>query len=351
LPDGTLYDYSLAPINPNPRFSIPLYNMAWFSFYAQADYTFWKDKMKVLVGGQYNFADNKTSLVPRASIVYKPHVAWVGKAMFGQAFRTGSSYERLSTEDEAYGNPNLNPETIQTLEFNLAYTHPKKKVSVSFTGYRSWSNNLIILSNPDDSLLIYPVTGESIPFYINLQKQRYKGLELEGRFNVNKYLQFIHAFSWQDVEMDEAEDDHGHGGSGHSDEPKVLKQATGIPPFMLKIGILYKNTQKGVAVGVFNSFYSRVTPINTHDIDGHKHEEEPKNYNPNPNAYNYLSLNLNLDIRTLLNIDNMPLTTFSIFVQNTLNEKIYYADYGRSEVNSVAGRGGRAIYAKAMVKF
>ena len=128
-PDGELYDYELGAINKNPRVSTPLYNATSYSGYFQADYTL-KEKLKLLVGAQYNQANNKQSFVPRAGLLYKASSVWAGKLMFGEAFRTGSSYERLSTEEEAYGNPDLIPELVSTVEANLAYTHPKKKVVV-----------------------------------------------------------------------------------------------------------------------------------------------------------------------------------------------------------------------------
>ncbi len=336
-PDGNLYDYGLGAINSNPRISTPRYNNTWYSGYFQADYTF-KEKLKILIGAQYNQANNKQSFVPRAGLLYKISPALAGKVMYGEAFRNGSSYERLSTEDESFGNPNLNPELIRTLEVNFSYTHPKKKAVISLTGYKSWSTNVIALSSPDDSLYIYPVTGESIPLYVNIAAFRYHGIEFEGKYTLTKHLQINHAISWQEAEQD-------------LQNNKTLKQATGIPRLMFKTGVLYKNSEKGVQAGVFYSYFSKVTPINEYDIDGHAHEEETKEYNPAPDAYHFVSLNVGFDIRTLFDINNIPSTTLSIFVQNALNQNIYYADYNRSEVNSVAGRGGRGIYGRVAVKF
>jgi outer membrane receptor protein involved in Fe transport len=250
-----------------------------------------------------------------------------------------------STEEETYGNADLNPENMRTLEANLAYTTRNKKAYFSLAAYRSWAENLILLSNPSDSLLIYPITSESIPLYINFDKLTYYGIEFEGKNNLSKHWQITSAFSWQQVQHDADEEDAHNAG-----EHEIQQGYTSIPPVMLKVGVLYKNAKKGVSVGVFDSYFSKPALLNQFGNDDGD-DEPPKSYNPKPNAYHYLSVNLTLDIRNILNIDNIPTTTFSLFVQNALNAKIYYADYVRSEVNSIAERGGRGIYGRAMVKF
>lgn len=333
--DDELYDYNLGAINRNPRISTPLYNNASYSGYFQADYTL-MEKLKILVGAQYNQANNKQSFVPRAGLLYKASPTWAGKLMYGEAFRNGSGYERLSTENEAYGNPDLNPELVRTIEANLSYTPSKRKVTISLTAYRSWATNLIRLSNPDDKLFYY-FTGESIPLYINASTLQYQGLELEGKYILSKHWQLDNSITLQNATQEV------HDG--------VLKQATGIPQLMVKMGLLYKHSQNGLSASVFYSYFSKVTPLNRYNVEGEDYHDFPKKYNPNPDAYHYVMMQASVDVRSFFDINNIPSTTFSIFVQNALNQTIYYADYSKSEINSVAGRGRRGIYGKLMVRF
>jgi outer membrane cobalamin receptor len=333
--DDEEYDYSLGAINHNPRVSIPLYSSVSYSGYFQVDYTL-REKLKVLLGAQYNQANDKQSFVPRAGLLYKASPNWTGKLMYGEAFRDGSGYERLSTEDEAYGDPDLNPELIRTLETNLTYTTSKRKVAISLTAYLSWATDLIRLSNPDEKLFYY-FTGESIPIYINSSALQYHGVELEGKYTLSKHWQLDNSIILQDV-VQEVYDG-------------ILKQATGIPQLMFKIGLLHKNPKNGFSASMYYSYFSRVSPLNKYTVEGKVYHLFPKMYNPNPDAYHYLTLQTSIEVRSFFNINNIPSTTFSVFVQNALNQTIYYADYGKSEVNSVAGRGRRGIYGKLSVKF
>ncbi|TAE04751.1 MAG: hypothetical protein EAZ97_00030, partial [Bacteroidetes bacterium] len=73
--------------------------------------------------------------------------------------------------------------------------------------------------------------------------------------------------------------------------------------------------------------------------------------NPATDAFHYLTLNIEADIKEIFNIDNSPSITFSLFVQNALNAKVFHPDYKRSVINSVPGRAGRGIYGRLAVKF
>jgi outer membrane receptor for ferrienterochelin and colicins len=330
-PDSKPYDFTKGPINPNPRLSIPLYDGLWYSGYFQADYV-WKKKLKIVAGAQYNRTDNKQNLVPRIGLVYTHSSRWVGKLSYGQAFRTGSSYERRSTENEAYGNPNLLPEIAQTFEAHIGYTHPEQKVNISLTTFNNFTNNLIALDVDSASI-------QNVPQYINLNKIQYHGLELEGSYKITKHILLTNAFTWQDATT------LVEGGK------KTLHQSTGIPQFMFKTGFLYRNSKNGINLGVFHSYYGKVTPLTVYNIAGKIHDEAAKNYNHPIHGYHYLSLNLNVDVRTLFEIDNIPSITFGLFIQNVLNAHINYAEYSRSEVNSIPGRGGRGIYGRMAVRF
>ena len=337
--DGRRYDYKSGSFNPNPRLAIPRYNVYGYAAYFQGDYAF--KKFKFIAGVQYNNTNEQEVFVPRLGIIYNTNQYLNFKLLYGEAFRVGSVFERRSTEEEAYGNARLKPETIATIDFQATYN--RKDFYSAVTLYTSYTSDLIILSDRDDSLYVDPVTLESYNVYVNNPRYNYYGLEIETRYNINKHFILNNYITLQNVTGESASEDGHHGGD-------KLQQVTGIPQFMLNTGITWRSIKKGLSVGVFNSFYGKVSPLNKHSIDG-REQDEQKNYNPPSKAYSSLSVNLSINLKTFFNIDNIPNTTLSIYGQNLLNQKVYHADYNRSEVNSVPGRGGRTIYGKLTVKF
>jgi outer membrane cobalamin receptor len=292
--------------------------------------------LKIVAGAQYNTTNDKQSIVPRLGVVYHVGKTFTTKVMYGEAFRNGSSYERFSREDESYGNRDLNPETIKTLEVNVMYNALNKKTYLSLTGYYSNTANTITISDAKDNLFIDPITQKSYAIYINSKNFRYYGLELEGSHNFTDRLQTHFSFTLRDVTQPIA-------------DAQVLYQATGIPNFMGKIGLLYRNKQNGLQGGAFYSYIGQTQPLNRYNINGNP--QTFQDLNPATEAYHYLTCHVEADIKEIFNIENSPSILFSVLVQNALNAKVFHPDYKRSVINSVPGRSERGIYGRLAVKF
>lgn len=335
--DRTAYDFRQNPVNPDPFMVIDPYQSTWFSGYVQGTWRVFREKLKIVLGGQYNTTDDKQSLVPRVGLIYNVTNLLTTKFMYGSAFRNGSSYERFSREDESYGNAALKPETINTLEGNIMYNTANKKAFLSLTGYYSQTSNTITISDPKDNVFFDPITQQSVAVYINGEKITYYGLEIEGKYSFTERLQSQASLTLRDVTIPILEG------------TQVLYQATGIPNFMTKIGVLYRNKQKGLQGGAFYSYVGQTQPLNRYDIKGNA--QTFQDVNPATDAFHYLTLNIEADIKEIFNIDNSPSITFSLFVQNALNAKVFHPDYKRSVINSVPGRAGRGIYGRLAVKF
>ena len=335
--NGSAYSFRQNPTNNDPFKVIDPYSDAWFSGYAQGAWQLFNEKFKIVAGAQYNTTNNKQSIVPRLGVVYHVSKKFTTKIMYGEAFRNGSSYERFSREDESYGNSSLNPETIKTLEANVMYNALNKKTYLSLTGYYSQTVNTITISDAKDNLFIDPITQKSYPIYINSKNFTYYGLELEGSHNFTDRLQTHLSFTIRDVTQPIAEG------------TQIQHQATGIPNFMGKIGLLYRNKQKGLQGGAFYSYIGQTQPLNRYSVKGNI--QTFQDLNPNTDAYHYLTLNIEADIKEIFNIDNSPAIIFSLFIQNALNAKVFHPDYKHSAINSVPGRSGRGVYGRLAVRF
>lgn len=112
---------------------------------------------------------------------------------------------------------------------------------------------------------------------------------------------------------------------------------------MVKTGVFYE-TNRGYSVALFNSYFGGPTQIV--DINSTTLE-----VNPRAESYNLLTGNILLDVRNLLEITNMPDTTFSLYLDNLLGEDIFFPSINRQAVNSLPHHAGRGIYSTISVKF
>jgi iron complex outermembrane receptor protein len=111
---------------------------------------------------------------PRVGLVYNPWPSGTFKLLYGQAFRAPNAYELYyASEGSAHGNPDLQPETIQTYEA-VYEQYFARHYRFSLSGYYYRISDLI--SQTSDA--------EGAIYFDNIDKVQAKGMELalEGKY-------------------------------------------------------------------------------------------------------------------------------------------------------------------------
>ena len=145
------------------------------------------------------------------------------------------------------------------------------------------------------------------------------GLELEGRYRFGSGFEVIGNVSNQSNENDDNSQD-----------------VTYSPDLMVKTGVTY-HSASGYRLSIFNSYFSASTLQNR--------ENNPVLFtNSNADAYHLLTVNLQIDLANFTKSLSLTDTTISFYVDNLLNEDIYFPSINRRSVNSIPHHHGRGIY-------
>lgn len=82
------------------------------------------DTVKFVYGGRVDdYSDFGTQASPRLGVIFTPSSDWTYKLLYGQAFRAPTAFETYGVGNFK-GNPNLNPEVIDTIEWSATtYAH------------------------------------------------------------------------------------------------------------------------------------------------------------------------------------------------------------------------------------
>lgn len=117
-----------------------------------------------------------SSLSPRASVIYSPLDTSTVKLLYGKSFRGPNAYERYYSDGglSQKGNPNLEPETIETYEW-VGEQKLGRHFTASISAYYYIAHDLINqVIDPVDQLLVYQ----------NVSNVRGRGIEaeIEGHF-------------------------------------------------------------------------------------------------------------------------------------------------------------------------
>src|SRR5471032_1347752 len=136
-----------------------------------------------------HYSDFGNTTNPRAALVWDASFDLTAKLLYGRAFRAPSFNESYSiTNPVALGNPNLKPETNNTLETAFAW-QARADAQVNLTLYRYAMDNIIrTVPNP------IPGTGAT---YANTGDQTGHGVEVEGNWTVNRALRVSGNYAWQ----------------------------------------------------------------------------------------------------------------------------------------------------------
>ncbi|MFC2091662.1 TonB-dependent receptor plug domain-containing protein [Elusimicrobiota bacterium] len=179
------------------------------------------DPLKIVAGARFNNnKDYGSTVVPRASAVYKAADNVYIKALYGSAYRNPSFFEKyVNTTNVLYGDPDLDPEKIDTIELGANIRLEEKKHDVQITLFQETTTDKIARSELYDTGETPPSqekelrtpstnpTKDNIPGYGNTDGQTIMGVELEVKGELAKQL-LAHRFnvSFKDGE-DEATDD------------------------------------------------------------------------------------------------------------------------------------------------
>jgi outer membrane receptor for ferrienterochelin and colicin len=317
------------PLNPTPFSILPAYNQTWWSAYFQVDYKI-ANAVKLIAGGQLNkVTEQPLDFVPRLGAVWNVTESFGIKALFAEAFRSASAFERDFRSRIVLGNPTLEPEKISTLEAQIFYATANYEIALTI--FQSTQRNVIKRSLGNENLAVLNgVMYPGVPFYINRGRLQTQGLELEGKANFSKEFSLLGSVTYNNTAQT----------PDNSDVLSIINNL-GMPNLMAKLGLNYV-APFGLTVGVWNSYFGAGGDIAT---------PTTRNVNPAARAFNFLSANITYNIVNLFESTSLPDMILGIYATNILDEQIFYPEYVRRNINTVPGRPGRAIYASFSVQF
>lgn len=272
--------------------------------YAQLNYQILQS-LNVITGFQANkVEDIDLDIVPRAGLIWNPVERINFKALYSQAFRAPSINELSINFPQMMGNPNLIPEKVSTLDLGMNYQGEQIQAGINF--FHSQQKD-IIFQNRDMSVV-------PAPMYWNGVEVKFMGVELEGKYYINRNLFLTGSMLYQTNE-----------------DKDGVENVTPIANLGAKGGISYKS-EKGITISLFNIYQG--------DLD----EKFDTRVNPTPGAYNLLNLYGRMNINQIFSLDTKP--NFSLFLQvdNLLDKEIWLPDWGLLPGKSMPVNPGLAIY-------
>ena len=290
--------------------------------YTQLDYTFDRD-IKLVGGVQWNKSDTTSwDASSRLAYIHQWNNNWTTKLLYGEAFRSPSGTELFINAPAFKGNPDLKPETMQTIDAQLIYQ--KFNYSVSTTLYHSKQKDVIsrVSLSDESTQLIQENSGELT----------FKGIEIEGEYIIRPQLRLTVNVSHQ-----------------KSENKNGVEDTTFAPASMVKVGFNYMH-QQGITIGVFNSYFAGLP--NTEKVQG------APGFNEETENYNMLTANISADIHKIFAITKLKGAKLSLFLDNLLDEDVRSANQlhrtppDKSYTNNtIPNHWGRGAYLSAVIQF
>jgi outer membrane receptor protein involved in Fe transport len=288
------------------------YNNSTYSFYGQADYWIY-DWVKLIGGVQYNKPKQLSGeFSPRLGSIFHFNENWGAKILWGKAFREPSPVDRfVNVPGIVVGTPSLDPEKIETLDFQVFYSG--KRGSVSATYFHS------------EQELISRV-GSMPQVISNAGEVEYDGIELEGQLELGHGFNFIGNLSYQT-----------------NDKNDGTENVTYAPDWMIKTGLNYES-DRGYQLSIFNSYFAQST-LQNHQVT------TVNNFNPDADGYNLLTANMEVNLGQYFQTKSLSGLTFSLYGDNLLDEEIFFPSISATNVNSLPHHHGRGFYATINLDF
>lgn len=283
------------------------------SFYSQLDYRV-NNWLKLNGGFQLNKPEGGDSdIAPRAASVITFNKNYALKLMYDEAYRSPFGLDLFLDAAFLLGNPDLNPETIDTYSAQLIYTQQESDVALTY--YSSRHKDLIVRT----------IDGSDQVTLTNQGHVDYDGVELEYNWTFSQNWSATGNISYQSNETDMGE-----------------KDTTFHPNWMAKSGISYD--ANGYLASLFISYFGE--PTQSVELNPAVNVANPK-----ADSYTLLTANIAFDLGLVLNNINYADLTFSIYGDNLLDERIYSPEISRLIVNSIPSHNGRGFYATLTYSF
>jgi outer membrane receptor protein involved in Fe transport len=122
-------------------------------------------KLTLLFGARYDvISTGQSHFSPRGGLVFQPDVDTSFKLLFGNAFRS-PTFRELSNSLLIRSNPDLKPETIDSLELNFLTRGKAENLFLSVF-YSNWRNAIVsgVFNAPDRTLIMFNNTGKGISY-------------------------------------------------------------------------------------------------------------------------------------------------------------------------------------------
>ncbi len=198
VPLGSVIDVS---DDPNSVFIQPHDREAYYSF-LQDEWSFAPD-WDLTTGVRYDhYSDFGDTVNPRLALVWQTSYNMTSKLLYGRAFRAPSFAELYNINNPVLiGNPELNPETIDTVEvaFNVQHT-PTFSTGLNIFYYEMSDIIRLVLDNPSS-----PTTSTST--YQNTGDQIGHGFEMEATLELRQNFTIIGNYAYQKSEDQDTNSD------------------------------------------------------------------------------------------------------------------------------------------------
>jgi outer membrane receptor for ferrienterochelin and colicins len=268
------------------------------SVYAQIDHQF-GNKLKLIGGFQTNkIAGIASYTVPRVGIIWNPS-PWASiKALYGQAFRAPALNELLLQRPGIVGNANLVPEKVGTLNLGYGVQWNRLEAEIDYFNSRQTEDIVAVTGHPSH--------------YENLGSITFNGVELEGKYYLNKKFFFEGSLLYQKNQT----------GTGKND-------VTPIPNIGFKGGMSYDS--KGLTVGLFD--------VSDGPISGYTGA-----VNPLQGWHNNFNGNLHYAISRYLPFGPENGVAIVAHVNNLFDHAIWLPGWGFNSIDTVPVQQGRVVF-------
>ncbi|MCP4696142.1 MAG: TonB-dependent receptor [Gammaproteobacteria bacterium] len=176
----------------------------WYAF-LQDSWTL-ADDLELTAGLRYDeYSDFGSTLNPRLALVWELRPDLTGKALYGRAFRAPAFRELYTVNVPVIeGNPDLDPETIDTMELALDWRATDELHLTGNLFTYKWKDAIIVL--PD---------ANNAPIAQNAGTQEAYGLEFEARWKPGKNFSLVSNYAFHDA-TDKLNDDNAGNAPRHS---------------------------------------------------------------------------------------------------------------------------------------